>query len=310
LVGVPIISFGGIDVIFDELIDYIDADGHLIFSTYNADYYAPHPLFYRMGFNVTKEVLDEPPLFIWDAGHDIFNQPVAYGEDRFINTMGAIDDGDQLVVYSNATALAGFTSTVEGANASIVLRNDERTLYNGYLLDTFNGDYDDSCYLDNFELWKNEIAFMLRPKLEFTPNFELKFKKGDTLIADLDMENIGLSSASAGIVNLVLPAELGTTVDPLEMPFSVALGGTTTTSWIIDITGTGKYTLAFEALYQGFLGTVYGAYTVTIEVKSSIDIFSPPALWYLIGGGAGLLVLIIIITVIAVVAKKKKVSTR
>ncbi|MHA1442487.1 MAG: GGIII-like transmembrane region-containing protein, partial [Candidatus Heimdallarchaeota archaeon] len=295
---------------FDSMVDYINSGGHMIISTFAADDNGPHPLFPLMGFNVTATIGSEEPVYIWDTEHDIFNQPVAYNADHFEAVLAAGDDGDRLEVYDNATALAGFTATDTADEAIIVLRNDEQTLFNAYIIDEFNGDFDDSCYRDNFELWKNEIAFMLRPKLEFTPNFDVKVKKGDVLIANLDITNFGLGAARIGLVTLTLPTELGTTVDPLEIPFSVAIGDTLTEKWIIDITGTGKYTLAFEALYQGFLGTVYGAYTVTIEVKSSIDFFSPPILWYLIGGGAGLLVLIIIITVIAVVAKKKKVSTR
>jgi len=303
-------SLGGIIGIFDELLDYLDTGGHLILSTYDADNYAPHPLFYRMGFNVTQNVMDQPPLYIWDTGHDIFNQPIAYGEDRFEAILLAADDGDRLEVYSNATALAGYTTTETAGEAFIVLRNDEQTLYNGYLIDIFNEDLDDSCYLDNFELWKNEIAFMLRPKLEFTPNFDVKVKKGDVLIASLDITNNGFSAASAGLVEFILPAELGTTVDPMEVPFTVAVGGTTTRSWTIDITGTGTHTLTFDAIYQGFIGTVYGTFSVIIDVNSGINLFSPPALWYLIGIGAGVIALIIIITIVTVVLKKKKISTR
>jgi hypothetical protein len=69
-------------------------------------------------------------------------------------------EGNLLTVFSNATALAGFTVSETADNAIIVLRNDRKTLYNGYLIDQFTSDTDDSTYPDNFELWLNEIAYM------------------------------------------------------------------------------------------------------------------------------------------------------
>jgi hypothetical protein len=76
-----------------------------------------------------------------------------------------------LTVFDNATALAGFSDTPQDGNASIVLRNDGMTLYNAYLIDQFDGDVDDSTYADNFELWLNEIAFMLRPTIDQPGNY-------------------------------------------------------------------------------------------------------------------------------------------
>ncbi|MHA1212646.1 MAG: GGIII-like transmembrane region-containing protein, partial [Candidatus Heimdallarchaeota archaeon] len=303
-------SFSGIDVIFDELLDYLDTDGHLILSIYDADAYAPHPLFFKMGFNVTQDVMDQPPMYIWDAGHDIFTQPIAYGEDRFEAISVAADDGDRLEVYSNATALAGYTASETAGEAFIVLRNDEQTLYNGYLIDVFNEDLDDSCYRDNFELWKNEIAFMLRPKLEFTPNVPDKIKAGDTITIAMNITNYGLSTAPLGLIEISIPTELGITSDPIEYQFVAYKGDTNSIPWVTDITGIGTYTISFDAIYQGFLGTVYGSYLITLEVTTNINWLASPHLWYLIGGGVGLLALIIIITIVSIVIKKKKTPTR
>jgi hypothetical protein len=56
--------------------------------------------------------------------------------------------------------LAGYTVSESADNVNTVLGNGRKTLFNEYLIDPFTGDFDDSAYKDNFELWINEIVFM------------------------------------------------------------------------------------------------------------------------------------------------------
>ena len=83
-----------------------------------------------------------------------------------------------MTVTGGATPLAGFTATPQADNALISLSADERVLYNGYLFDEMDGDLDDSTYSDRFELWQNEIAFMLRPTIDSPSDFN--FTTGTT----------------------------------------------------------------------------------------------------------------------------------
>ncbi|MHA2428210.1 MAG: hypothetical protein ACXADB_09325, partial [Candidatus Hermodarchaeia archaeon] len=149
---------------YDDLIEYIDAGGHFLFSYYNVDGESAHPLWARLGCEYSADVLANDPAFIWDGGHDIFNQPISYGANNFTFAVFPADDGDRMAVFTNATALGGFTSTPMPAEAAFILRNDRQTLFNSYLISACSGDIDDSTYADNFELWMNEIAFMLAPR--------------------------------------------------------------------------------------------------------------------------------------------------
>ena len=145
---------------FDYFINYIDGGGRLIMSTYRVDDYPTHPLWSRLGFAFDQDQPDKSSLYIWDTTHPIFNLPVDYGATRFDPIRDYNDEGDLLMVYPNATSLAGYTTSETENNTNLVLANGGKTLFNGYLIDQFTGDLDDSTYADNFELWVNEISFM------------------------------------------------------------------------------------------------------------------------------------------------------
>lgn len=149
--------------------NYVKEGGRLIMSTYNVDGSPTHPLWARLGFSYNQEQPDSSSMYIWDISHDIFNQPVDYGVSRFDPIRDYNDEGDLLTVYPNATALAGYTVSESADNANIVLGNGGKTLFNGYLIDQFTDDFDDSAYKDNFELWINEIAFMWDQIMAETP---------------------------------------------------------------------------------------------------------------------------------------------
>jgi hypothetical protein len=156
---------------YGEIGQYVDAGGRLLFSSYTVDNVASSPLWPKLGFTFAADMPGSVPVYIWSASHDIFTTPNAYHAGNFTPTIDYGDEGDLLTVQSNATALAGATATATAGQAVIILRNDKHTLYNGYLIDQFAGDLDDSTYADRLELWENEIAFMLVPLPP--PPFEL-----------------------------------------------------------------------------------------------------------------------------------------
>jgi len=146
--------------VLTEVDNFVKGGGRLIMSSYRVNYYITHPLWARLGFAYDQSQPDSSSLYIWDAAHPIFNLPVDYGAVRFDPISDYGDEGDLLRVYPNATALGGYTASETENNTNIVLANGGKTLFNGYLIDQFTGDLDDSAYADNFELWINEISFM------------------------------------------------------------------------------------------------------------------------------------------------------
>jgi hypothetical protein len=143
-----------------EINNYVAGGGRLIMSTFRVNYDPTHPLWTRLGFTYNQAQPGSSSLYIWDITHPIFNHPVDYGVSRFDPFKDYGDEGDLLTVYPNATALGGYTVTETADNANVVLGNGGKTLFNGYLIDQFTGDFDNSAYSDNLELWINEISFM------------------------------------------------------------------------------------------------------------------------------------------------------
>jgi hypothetical protein len=142
---------------------YVDSGGSLIMSWYrlylssNKD----HPLWAKLGFEYVEARSIPFTTYIWYTNHPIFNNPIDYGAANFTGPRDYGTVGEIVNVFDNATALAGSWETEAADNATIVLRNDGKTLYNSYLIDQYSGDIDDSTYEDRFELWLNEIVFML-----------------------------------------------------------------------------------------------------------------------------------------------------
>ncbi|MBD3202614.1 MAG: hypothetical protein GF316_21555 [Candidatus Lokiarchaeota archaeon] len=163
--------------ILNETKKYVDSGGKLLMSIYWLDERSTHPLWSTLGFSYSAEMPDSSPLEIWNTGHSIFNNPNVFGANNFTPSIDYDDEGDLLEVFPNATALAGYTETAQKGNATIVLRNDRRTLFNGYLIDQFRNDIDDSTYPDSLEIWMNQIYYML-PKTTSSggiPGYDLMF---------------------------------------------------------------------------------------------------------------------------------------
>ena len=128
-------------------------------------------LYPYMGFEgcgVNERIIDgAPSIYIWDVQHPIFGRPVDFSVDHFDSTANFYStDWTNVTVLNNATAIAGITSTPEVNQSAIVLGVDGRALCNMFSISQYYDDYDQSTYPDNFELWLNEIAFMMRPTID------------------------------------------------------------------------------------------------------------------------------------------------
>ncbi|MHA1556544.1 MAG: DUF4350 domain-containing protein [Candidatus Heimdallarchaeota archaeon] len=302
----------GLENYYDEIEDYVDSGGMLIMSHFDMDIDDTHPLWAKLGFEYVNTFSDQPPLYIWDIGHPIFNQPFDYNAANFTYGSAAGDDGDMLAVLPNGIPLAGLNTTETAGGAIIVLRDDEQTLFNGYLIDSFNDDIDDSTYLDNFELWKNEIAYMMRPKINYTLGMPSEAFLHDTVEVNVNMTNLGLSDATLGFIDISIPTDLGNTSDSLSDVFTILKGDTRMATWNIATKTLGNYTISFESSYQGYLGTEYSVIfeeTITIS-EAPFNILDLPWWYYAAAGGGLLLIILIIVVATAISKKKKKAATR
>jgi len=300
----------GLNLYFDDIIDYIDSGGHLLLSTYIMDDYSTDPIWAKLGTAFNTDYTSNPDLYIWDTGHQIFTQPHLYSESKFVIGTPYTDDGDTVTVFSNATALAGFTASETADESFITLRNDEQTLFNSFLIDEFTNDYDDSTYADNFELWKNEIAFMMRPKLDFLIYVPLEAYANVGVSFTANITNVGLSICPIGYLELTLTPGLST-LDDLEQSYVVEKGETVILAWAVSSNQIQNTTVSFEGIYTGFLGTEFGTGVLNFDIHfTERPVVNLPWYYYVAVGGGLLLIILIIVIATRVSKKKKNVPTR
>ncbi|MFW9954095.1 MAG: hypothetical protein ACFFD3_06055 [Candidatus Thorarchaeota archaeon] len=167
---------------FPEILDYLVAhpDTRLIMDTWRYAAVAGSELWSYIGFDSGNTFSPVPETYFWDPSAPIFNIPVDLGSGPINDTVdfGWGTTATNLTVYDNATALAGFSSSQSETNVSILLGLNGRALVNGPLLDAYHSDYDDTTYIDSFEIWMNEITFMLRPFLDHPA--DIGFEAGST----------------------------------------------------------------------------------------------------------------------------------
>jgi hypothetical protein len=165
---VTLLTGGGWDlVIFDcpstypngdwqtALMDYVAGGGRLIMSywtlqTESAAFQS------AMGVSVATSLSIPLPLYGWGS-HEIFdgvpNMTIGLDDAWF-------DDGDKLNTVGDGVAAGGYTMTPAAAEAAVVIANGKRTIYNGLLFDSYDGDQDTDGTLDIIELIENQIEFL------------------------------------------------------------------------------------------------------------------------------------------------------
>jgi len=306
-------DYGGLDAYYDDLVNYLDAGGSLIFSTWTAGADPAHRLWDRLGVAFQGYVSSDPQVFVWDPAHDIFTMPHLFTISNFNTTFGYSTDGAKFTVYSNATALAGNQTTTIADGAFLIERNDHKTLLNGYIIDNFGLDEDDSTYEDRFELWINEIAYMMAPRCVLIPNVPVTATTGFAINFECLIENVGLTGAVEGEITATVPPGLGTLSTPATVPFFVAPGGSQNIVWSILVGGAGNFTLLFDADYYGLAGTTYSAAQVSADIQAIPLPFTPPPIpglpwwWWIV---ALVIVIIIIVVIVIYLLMRRRSSSK
>jgi hypothetical protein len=146
--------------VFDSLNSYVESGGRLIFHTWVIEFDPSHPLFERLGFSFAESNFDPPnPVHWWQPEHPAFTFPEETPE--FTELDGEIygiygQRGDPL---EGAEALAGYTTPgPDEGQAALIVANEERTAFRGFLDGQNSADLDADGVPDGVELWEN-LAF-------------------------------------------------------------------------------------------------------------------------------------------------------
>ena len=96
----------------------------------------------------------------WSSTHPVYTTPYSPPATLRWTTDAWADDGDYLVPRAGGTAIAGYSASATSTSAAIVVGNSDRTIYNGFLFDSFTADDDGDGIRDIVELLANEIQFL------------------------------------------------------------------------------------------------------------------------------------------------------
>ncbi|MCK5302744.1 MAG: hypothetical protein KAJ96_06370, partial [Candidatus Thorarchaeota archaeon] len=166
---------------FDDIYDYAQGNGRLIMSTWLYSGSTYEYLWNHLGFTKANNTYNDPiPFYLWEDTHPIFTSPVLIDTwNMSTPTLHPFTtDAANLTALDNGTVLAGYSTVPSKTNASIILGPNGQFLTNSMLLTEYVNDTDDSTYPDCYELWMNEIAFMLRPFINHPSN--IQFEGGST----------------------------------------------------------------------------------------------------------------------------------
>ncbi|MHA1576909.1 MAG: DUF4350 domain-containing protein, partial [Candidatus Thorarchaeota archaeon] len=190
-------------------------------------------LFPYLGFEgagVVGIISGAPTIYMWNEYHDVFNRPVDFVVDHFDSTANFYTtDFANVTLLGNATAIAGITPSPEVNQSAIILGVDGRALCNMFAISEYYDDFDDSTYADNFELWLNEIAYMMRPTID-SPG-------------DLVFDKNGGPSQFNWVVHSYAPADYQLKIDSTIVathiwdgsPISVDISGLSVGDYVYDL---------------------------------------------------------------------------
>jgi subtilisin family serine protease len=136
--------------------DYVNQGGKLAFATWTVSF-NPSPLYGTLGFDWASDDTDPPaPVHFWKPAHPAFTTPESVPELTQLA-------GGRYAIYGQAgnartgfEALAGYTTPGPDPNqAALVLGNNERTVFKGFMDGQNDADLDSDGIRDGVELWEN-----------------------------------------------------------------------------------------------------------------------------------------------------------
>ncbi|MBD3405242.1 MAG: hypothetical protein GF411_03785, partial [Candidatus Lokiarchaeota archaeon] len=158
-----------------EVIDYLEEGGKLAIRSWVMSSNKSLWSYIGIAPNGTTITSGPPDVYLWDTDHPIFTTPNTYG-DTVISETNEIFGTDYAFIkpLENATALAGVTVSEEEFAAAITINEDETVIANSFSITQYLSDTDNSTYDDGFEIWMNEIAYLLKPTIDHPADLEME----------------------------------------------------------------------------------------------------------------------------------------
>ncbi|MBN1659653.1 MAG: carboxypeptidase regulatory-like domain-containing protein [Anaerolineae bacterium] len=152
-------NYGPPESVFTALNNHVLGGGKLVFHGWTVASYASHPLWSTLGFTFISNDTDPPdPIYWWDPGHPIFTTPQAVPEFTVLTSGIYGTYGQYVEPLAGLEAIAGYTTPGPDPNqAAMVVANEGRTVFKGFLDGQNSADLDGDSAFDGVELWTNLI---------------------------------------------------------------------------------------------------------------------------------------------------------
>jgi subtilisin family serine protease len=144
--------------VLDAMNNYVQGGGRLIAHSWVVGADPSHPLWSSLGFTLVSDDNDPPdPVHWWEPDHPAFTFPESVPEATQLD--GGIYGvyGQHVEPDDGATAIAGYTEAPAPNDAALVLANEDRTAFKGFLDGQNSADQDADGTADGVELWTNLI---------------------------------------------------------------------------------------------------------------------------------------------------------
>ena len=139
--------------------NYVWGGGRLALYTWRVSSDPGNALWTTLGFTfVSNDSTPPDPVYWWQPSHLIFTNPENVPEFTSPSDIGTRVFGQHVEPLSGFQALAGYTTPGPDPNqAALILGNDGRTVFRGFLDAQNSADLDGDALLDGVELWVNLI---------------------------------------------------------------------------------------------------------------------------------------------------------
>lgn len=144
--------------VFDPLNDYVLNGGKLVFYTWAMGVNPARSLWSTLGITWLRNVNDPPaPVYWWEPDHPIFSDPESV--PMFTQMIGGRYGiyGQAVDTLPGASVLAGYTPSATVGQGSLVIANEGRSVFRGFVDGAVDADQDGDGMQDGVELWINTI---------------------------------------------------------------------------------------------------------------------------------------------------------
>jgi hypothetical protein len=185
----------------DALEAYVAEGGRLIAHSWVVS--DGHALWTAMGVDsssVVDDVNPPDPVYWWQELHPIFEGVPEFTvlDGNMFNTYGQAAEP-----LEGAEALAGYTEAAETGKAALIMANEGRTIFRGFLDAQNSADQDSDDVPDGAELWKNLVKYVLFGsdfKLANVPELPYSLPPGGTLTFDVTYAPTAVGTNLAAVV--------------------------------------------------------------------------------------------------------------